>query len=75
MFNQIPIVVKNLILINVMVFLACQALPQLDPILAGHYYMSLNFRPWQIITHMFMHGGFTHILFNMYALYLFGSAL
>jgi len=75
MFNQITPVVKNLLLINVMVFLACQAMPALEPILSGFYYQSVNFRPWQIVTHMFMHGGFTHIFFNMYALFLFGSLL
>ena len=34
-----------------------------------------NFQLWQIVTHMFMHGGFSHILFNMFALYMFGSVL
>ncbi len=50
-------------------------MPALEPILSGFYYQSVNFRPWQIVTHMFMHGGFTHIFFNMYALFLFGSIL
>src|SRR5690606_41047959 len=35
--------------------------------------LSDAFEPWQIITHMFMHGGITHILFNMFALWMFGS--
>jgi membrane associated rhomboid family serine protease len=33
------------------------------------------FEPWQVLTHMFMHGGFTHILFNMFALWMFGTAV
>ena len=39
------------------------------------YATSPLFQPWQPLTHMFMHGGFMHIAFNMYALYLFGSIL
>jgi membrane associated rhomboid family serine protease len=39
------------------------------------YVGSPNFRPYQIVTHMFMHGGIEHILFNMFALWIFGSAL
>ena len=39
------------------------------------YFQSPFFGPWQIVTHMFMHGGPTHILFNMYALWIFGKTL
>ncbi len=42
---------------------------------AMHFPENPDFRPWQIITHMFMHGGTMHILFNMYALWAFGSPL
>ncbi|HEY4335534.1 MAG TPA: rhomboid family intramembrane serine protease [Puia sp.] len=42
---------------------------------ALHYWKSPLFKPHQIITHMFLHGGFTHILFNMIALYFFGGIL
>ena len=39
------------------------------------YFKSPFFKPFQLVTHMFMHGGFAHILFNMYALFIFGSVL
>jgi len=69
--------VKNIIIINVLIYLACFVVPGLSESLTGYYFASPNFRPWQIVTHMFMHSmdDFTHIFFNMYALYLFGTAL
>lgn len=69
--------VKNIIIINVLIFIACFVVPGLADNLTGYYFASPNFRPWQIVTHMFMHSmsDFTHIFFNMYALYLFGTAL
>lgn len=80
---NIPPVVKNLLIINVLCFL-----PSLyyshgfsgnaDPIgeLFGVYYLgSPSFRAWQPITYMFIHGGWTHIIFNMFALYSFGTAV
>ena len=75
MFDRITPVVKNLIIINVIVFLGQGAFPQIEFYLMGHYPLSPEFRPWQMVTHMFMHGGFTHLLFNMFALFVFGSAL
>jgi membrane associated rhomboid family serine protease len=68
-------IVKNIIIINVLFFLASMAMPVLSDQLSAYYWASPNFRPWQIITHMFMHAGFTHIFFNMYGLYIFGPAL
>lgn len=68
-------VVKNIIIINVLFFIASMAIPSLETYLAGYYWESPNFRPWQIITHMFMHGGISHIFFNMYGLYIFGTVL
>ena len=69
--------VKNIIIINVLIYLACFVVPGLNDALTGYYFASPNFRPWQIVTHMFMHSMSdpTHIFFNMYALYLFGTAL
>lgn len=76
MFNNLTNVVKNLIIINVLMFLATQILGSsfIDN-MAGHYFQAPLFRPWQVVTHMFMHGSFTHILFNMYALFMFGPRL
>lgn len=75
MFNNIPPITRNLIIINVVVYLAAFLLPQLDYYLAGYYPFSPNFQSWQIITHMFMHGSLMHILFNMFTLYSFGPIL
>ncbi len=80
MFNQLTPVVKNLIIINVLMYLACAVIPGLHEMAAGYYYQSPLFRPWQILTHMFTHaslrsGNIMHIFFNMYALFLFGSAI
>jgi len=73
----IPPVVKNLLIINVLFFAAASLLPnlKLDNLLAVFYFNSPNFRFWQPITYMFMHGGIAHIFFNMFALYSFGSLL
>lgn len=79
-FNFLPPVVKNLIIINGLLFLATIALGSafhidLTEILGLHYFASQQFQPYQFITYMFMHGGFSHIFFNMFALWMFGSVL
>jgi len=78
-FGNMPTVVKNLLIINGLFFLATVALEaqgiRLSRILGAFYWDSSGFEPWQIVTHMFMHGGFTHILFNMFALWMFGTAI
>ncbi len=74
MLDMTP-VVKNLLLLNSLVFIACFLYPNLTEILAMHYPSNPEFKPWQLVTHMFTHGGFMHIFFNMYALYNFGSIL
>jgi len=71
-------VVLNLIIINVIVFVAQMVFDStfgLTNILALYSYNSGLFEPYQLVTHMFAHGGFLHILFNMYALWLFGTVL
>jgi rhomboid family protein len=76
--QKIPTIVLNLIIINVIVFVAQLAFDStlgLTNILALYPYNSGRFKPYQLVTHMFAHGGFLHILFNMYALWLFGSVL
>jgi membrane associated rhomboid family serine protease len=77
MLQNAPQVVKNLIIINVLFFVASMLLGQEQAVtwLAGTYPGSPFFQPWQIITHMFMHGGLGHLFFNMFALYMFGSQL
>ena len=74
-------VVFNLIAINVLFFAVSSFLPGLFPggsptmFLGLHYPTSEYFKPFQIITHMFMHGGVAHIFFNMFNLYMFGNIL
>ena len=74
---RMPIVVKNLLIINGLFFLATLMLDQtfMRYTFGAHYVESTFFRVWQPITYMFMHGGFFHIFFNMYAVFLFGSAI
>lgn len=75
-FARMPIVIKNIIILNAFM-LILTAINQEFMIerFALFFPLSKFFRPWQIITHMFMHGNFTHLLFNMYALWMFGSVL
>lgn len=68
-------VVKNLLLLNIFVFIATFLYPNLMEVFAMHYPSNPAFKPWQLVTHMFTHGGIFHILFNMYALYNFGAIL
>ena len=77
--NNITPIVKNLLIINVIFFFATWLFQQqgiaLEQYLAVFYFDSPNFKIWQPITYMFMHGNLTHIFFNMFALYSFGSIL
>jgi membrane associated rhomboid family serine protease len=76
-FGSTPPVTKNLIIINVVMLLGTMVLQQtgvnLNALLGMYYFQSPLFAPWQIVTHMFMHGGIGHIFFNMYALWIFGK--
>ena len=78
-FQILPPVVKNLLIINVLLFIATGVLSappfniDLTNILGLHYWESDLFKPWQIVTYMFMHGNIPHILFNMFAVWMFGS--
>ena len=71
--------VLNLIIINALFFLGKIAGHNFGMNLnleLGMYYIgSENFEPWQLITHMFMHGNFMHLFFNMFALFIFGPPL
>lgn len=73
-------VVKHLLIINVMMFIASNVFTMnnifdANSMFALYYPTSEFFKPYQIVTHFFMHGDFMHILFNMFALVMFGSAL
>ena len=74
--GRITETVKHLIILNVLFFAASSLLGlDLNNVLALYFPENEHFGIWQFVTHMFMHGGFTHILFNMYALWAFGSPL
>ncbi len=79
-FGGTPPVVKNLIIINVIMLFATWVAQNtmgidLNRYLGLYYFESEYFRPYQVITHMFMHGGLTHLFFNMFALWMFGRVL
>ena len=79
-FSYLPEVVKNLLIINGLFFLATFVMGtslDLDLVkhLGLHNWQSPDFRPHQLITHLFMHGGIGHIFFNMFALWMFGNQL
>ena len=79
-WNRIPTIVKNIIIINILVYILTFYTNNgmyytMFENYALYPYDSGNFKIYQLITHMFMHGNFTHILFNMYTLYFFGCVL
>jgi membrane associated rhomboid family serine protease len=77
-FEILPTIIKNLLIINVLIFLAQITIGKtagLEDIFALHTWQSPLFKPWQFLTHMFMHGGWDHLFFNMFALWMFGSIL
>jgi rhomboid-like protein len=79
-FANMPPVVKNLLIINIICFIPFllfrdSLVNQIYNLGAAHYFDSPLFKPWQPITYMFLHGGWMHIIFNMFALYSFGTIL
>jgi len=79
-FSFLPPVVKNLLIINGLFFLATVALENafhidLSDYLGLHYFEAQKFSPYQFITYMFMHANLSHIVFNMFALWMFGYTL
>ncbi len=77
--NNTPLVTKNLIIINVLCFFGAIVAEKyginLNDALGLHYFESEKFRLYQLITYMFMHSGFEHIFFNMFAVWMFGRIL
>ena len=71
---RIPPVVKTLLLLNLAAFILDQFLP-LSGVCGLYYFLSPYFHFWQPLTYMFMHGGFSHIFFNMFALWMFGRIM
>lgn len=77
--NNLPPITKNIIIINLIMYGATVLFEGLGynftSMMGLHFYLSDDFKPYQLLTHMFMHGGIYHIFFNMYALYIFGPIL
>jgi membrane associated rhomboid family serine protease len=77
--NNIPTMTKNLLVVNVLAFIATFVLERsgidLTRMLGLHFFLASEFHVYQFVTYMFLHGGFTHILFNMFALWMFGSVI
>jgi membrane associated rhomboid family serine protease len=80
-FANLTPVVKNLLIINLICFIPYVVLSDFNydhyvvENLGVYYFNSPHFRVWQLITYMFIHGGWEHILFNMFALFSFGPIL
>ena len=79
MMNDTPTVTKNLIIINLLCFFGAFVAERygidLNDVLGLHYFESEKFRLYQLFTYMFMHSGFEHIFFNMFAVWMFGRIL
>ena len=77
--NSIPVVTKNILIINVLCFfgsvVAAKYGIDLNDLLGLHFFLASDFNPAQLITYMFMHAGFQHIFFNMFAVWMFGRTL
>ena len=77
--NNIPTMTKNLLVVNVLAFIATFVFERsgidLTRMLGLHFFLASEFHVYQFVTYMFLHGGFTHILFNMFALWMFGSVI
>ena len=76
MFRNIPTITKNLLIVNFLAFVATWVLQYRGIDLAAigglHFFMASDFHLYQFITYLFLHANFTHILFNMFALWMFG---
>lgn len=77
--SQIPTITKNLLIINIICFLATVVVGgnniDLNDVFGLHYWQATNFHLYQLVTYMFMHGSWTHLFFNMFALWMFGGII
>ena len=77
--RNIPTITKNLLIINVLMFVATFVFQRggidLNDVLGLHFFMASEFHLYQLLTYMFMHGGLQHIFFNMFALWMFGCVV
>lgn len=77
--NLLPPITKNLLIINILFFFGTFVAEKhgvnLTDTLGLHFVLASDFRPYQLLTYMFMHSGFSHLFFNMFAVYMFGGLL
>lgn len=73
MFRNLTPTVRNLIIVNVVLFLGKGALP--EDLFTLHYFQAKDFYFFQVVTYMFVHANFMHLLSNMFGLFMFGSLL
>ena len=78
-YFKTPPIVKNLIIVNILIYIATALIPSFETLMARYcqlyWFGSPWFHSWQFITYMFLHGGFSHLFFNMFALWMFGRTL
>lgn len=79
-FRDIPPVTKNLLIINVLIYIVMELAPasrqaMIENLGSLHYFSSPLFNPAQLFTYMFLHGSFAHVFFNMFALFMFGTMI
>ena len=78
-YFKTPPIVKNLIIVNILIYIATALIPSFEMLMARYcqlyWFGSPWFHSWQFITYMFLHGGFSHLFFNMFALWMFGRTL
>ena len=78
--NNLPAVTKNLLIINILCFVGNFVAHSkyginLNDLLGLHFFLASDFKPFQLITYMFMHADLQHIFFNMFAVWMFGRTL
>ena len=77
--NTIPPITKNLLIINVLCFFASLAFAShgidFNELFGLHFFLASHFRPWQLFTYMFMHANWSHLFFNMFAVWMFGRIM
>lgn len=78
-FGGLPVVTKNIIIINVIMFVLTQIFMSkginLTDYFGLHHHLAPSFKPHQFVTYIFMHGGLTHLFFNMLGVYMFGQVI
>lgn len=77
---RMPALTRNLIIVNFLCFVAMLALKQggmtnLNSLFGLHFLLATDFHVYQLVTYMFMHGGWEHIILNMFMLWMFGSVM